>query len=170
MGLQAFNTRNFGHEQGGRANRLAAAKQLQWRGAGNLPQLPWAPPDAAGLYLFIELWSGIGTAAIAMLAMGLRLIAVGAEHDQDARDACRASMPSMMHYKKVENVKAVDFSALLARRGVHGNYRRGGSPCQGNASLNSSRKGLVDPRSSQPQHLTRLHAEFESICKVSVLT
>ena len=66
--------------------------------------------------MFIEFWSNICAAAIAMLALP-PLIAVGAEHDQDARDAYRASMPSMMHYKKVENVNAVDFSALLARRG-----------------------------------------------------
>eukprot|EP00435_Cladocopium_sp_Y103_P012597 s4807_g3.t1 len=36
----------------------------------------------------------------------------------------------------------------------------GGSPCQGNSSLNVSRKGLNDPRSRQPLELRRLRQEF----------
>ena len=50
--------------------RIAATKPLQWRGEGSLLQLPWQPPHNGGLYLFIEPWSGISTASIAMMALG----------------------------------------------------------------------------------------------------
>ena len=37
----------------------------------------------------------------------------------------------------------------------------GGSPCQGNASLNKGRKGLDDPRSLQPKELVRIRDELK---------
>eukprot|EP00435_Cladocopium_sp_Y103_P065673 s583_g27.t1 len=49
---------------------------------------------------------------------------------------------------------------LLRRRNIRGVIMGGGSPCQGNTSLNLGRKGLQDPRSQQPLHLQRLRDEF----------
>lgn len=39
----------------------------------------------------------------------------------------------------------------------------GGSPCQGNTSLNLDRTGLEDPRSQQPLELRRLFQEFDEL-------
>ena len=154
----------------GASARIAAAKPLQWRGEGNLPQLPWQPPDANGHYLFIELWSGIGTAAMAMLAMGMHITAVAAEHDKDAVDAAHNVLPGMLHYRKVEGVRACHFAAALKRRNYRAIMIGGGSPCQANIALNKGRNGLKDPRSLQPTELMRLKAEFEELTEVPVLT
>ena len=43
---------------------------------------------------------------------------------------------------------------------VRGIILGGGSPCQGNSSLNRGRKGLADPRSQQPEHLQRIRDEI----------
>ena len=120
----------------GAGARIAAATPLQWRGEGNRPQLAWQPPDASDHYLFIELWSGIGVAALAMLAMGLYITAVAAEHDKDAVDVAHTVLPGMLHYRKVESVRASDFVAALKRRYDRAITIGGCSPCQANSVLN----------------------------------
>ena len=49
------------------AEALQAAKQVTWRGQGELPQLPWRQP-AQGLVLVVDLWSGVGGLLVALLA------------------------------------------------------------------------------------------------------
>ena len=53
------------------AKALYAAKQLAWKGQGELPQLPWAQPYK-GLVLVIDMWSGIGGLLVVLLALGVR--------------------------------------------------------------------------------------------------
>ena len=61
---------------------LQAAKPLVWRGpGGELPQLPWEC-CRQGLYLVIDLWSGLGGFLVALLALGFRCIALAAEEDE----------------------------------------------------------------------------------------
>ena len=52
---------------------------------------------------------------------------------------------------------------LLRRRKFTAIVIGGGSPCQGNSSLNLHRKGLQDPRSQQPYHLQRLVRELRQV-------
>ena len=53
--------------------------------------------------------------------------------------------------------------AFLERRSVEGVIIGGGSPCQGNSSLNRHRKGLGDTRSHQPSELIRNVREIEEM-------
>ena len=60
----------------------------------------------------------------------------------------------------VRAVRAQDFVPLLQRRTIRAILVGGGSPCQGNSSLNKRRQGLADPRSLQPEELCRIRDEF----------
>ena len=144
------------------ASRLAAARPVTWRGKGDLLQLPWAVPPK-GCFLPVELWSGVSGLAIAMLAVGMHFYGAAAECDPVARRRAQAVMPHLVHYEKVEAVRASDFVPLLRRRRLRAILIGGGSPCQGNSLLNLNRLGLGDARSCQPQELVRLRDEFESL-------
>ena len=72
-------------------------------------------------------------------------------------------MPHVVRVSQVESVKAVDFVPMLRRRKPRGVLLGGGSPCQGNSSLNLGRTGLEDPRSQQPLELRRLFQEFDEL-------
>ena len=144
------------------ASRLAAARPVTWRGKGDLLQLPWAVPPK-GCFLLVELWSGMSGLAIAMLAVGMHFYGAAAECDPVARRCAQAAMPHLVHYEKVEAVRASDFVPLLRRRRPRAILIGGGSPCQGNSLLNLNRLGLDDARSCQPQELVRLRDEFESL-------
>ena len=144
------------------ASRLAAARPVTWRGKGDLLQLPWAVPPK-GCFLLVELWPGMSGLAIAMLAVGMHFYGAAAECDPVARRCAQAAMPHLVHYEKVEAVRASDFVPLLRRRRPRAILIGGGSPCQGNSLLNLNRLGLDDARSCQPQELVRLRDEFESL-------
>ena len=59
----------------------------------------------------------------------------------------------------------------MKKRSIHAIVVGGGSPCQGNTSLNKSRKGLGDPRSLQPNELVRIRDELKKTYpKTPVLT
>ena len=60
------------------AQRLFAAKPLTWRGQGELPQFPW-PQPYQGLVPVIDMWSGIGGLLVALLALGIRCVALSAD-------------------------------------------------------------------------------------------
>ena len=62
----------------------------------------------------------------------------------------------------VEDVRGYMFDKIIQRRDFRGIIIGGGSPCQGNTSLNRNRKGLQDPRSRQPEQLARIVRELES--------
>ena len=143
------------------AEKLTAAKPVSWRGRGDLPQAVWCTPPK-GTILVIELWSGISGLSLALLSVGATFYAAAAETNPDARACAQASMPHIVHYPSVEALVAEDFRGLLTRRKPRAVVLGGGSPCQGNSSLNKDRKGLQDVRSQQPWHLFRLRNEFPS--------
>jgi len=72
-------------------------------------------------------------------------------------------MPNLVHVPQVEQLTAAQFVPLLRRRAFRGVIMGGGSPCQGNSSLNLGRQGLADPRSQQPLELQRLRREFDEL-------
>ena len=96
-------------------------------------------------------------------AWGTTFYALAAECDADARQACASSMPNIVHVEDVAKVRASDFVEFLERRKPRAIIIGGASPCQGNSSLNTRRKGLGDPRSHQPLELCRIRDEFQSM-------
>jgi len=80
--------------------------------------------------------------------------------DSDLRRAVDESFGGVVHMEKVEDVKGSLFEKILARRDFKAIIVGGGSPCQGNSSLNKGRKGLRDPRSRQPEQLARIVEEL----------
>ena len=138
---------------------LYGAKPIAWRGRSELPQFPW-PHDQQGLYLVLDLWSGLGGLLVGLLALGIRCIAVSAEQDTTLHAAASSSFPNLVIVKKVEDLRGQDFRQVLERRNFVGIIIGGGSPCQGNSSLNSGRRGWQDPRSRQPLELQRIVKEI----------
>ena len=141
------------------ATRLVGAKPVTWRGRGDLPQFPWGI-SIRGTWLVLDLWAGIGGLCIALLALGVHIYAISAESDPVASAAAQAAMPNLVHIDSVEELKGADLRQFLQRRQVRGIILGGGSPCQGNSSLNRGRQGLNDPRSQQPSQLRRLREEI----------
>ena len=141
------------------AQRLAGAKPITWRGRGDLPQFPWGHP-VRGTWLVLDLWAGVGGLCLALLALGVHIYAISAESDPEASAAALATMPNLVHIDTVEAIRGADLRPFLQRRQVRGITLGGGSPCQGNSSLNRGRKGLADPRSQQPEHLRRIREEI----------
>eukprot|EP00435_Cladocopium_sp_Y103_P025373 s2946_g6.t1 len=154
------------------SKRIYAAKPTTWRGQGDLLQCPWVLVPK-GTLLVIDLWSGIGGLPIALLCMGATIYTVSAESDPVARRAAAQTMPNMIHLTDVAQVRARDFQEFIARRQPRAVLIGGGSPCQGNSSLNTQRKGLDDPRSHQPVELCRIRDEFQTMLagtNIAVLT
>ena len=141
------------------ADQICAAKPVQWRGCGELLQLPWSVA-VRGLFLVIDLWSGFGGLIYTLLSLGLRIIVVSAETDPVARAAASSVFPHVIHVDLVESLHVGLFLPFFKRRVVQGVIIGGGSPCQGNTFLNKHRKGLGDPRSLLPSELQRLLSEF----------
>eukprot|EP00435_Cladocopium_sp_Y103_P071551 s117_g37.t2 len=146
----------------GLAERMVAARPVTWRGKGDLPQVTWSSP-CRGTWLVLDCWAGVSGLCMALLQLGWNFYAVAAEIDQQAAAVASANMPNVVHVQRVEDLHAADFAPFLKRRTVRGILLGGGSPCQGNSSLNLQRRGLADPRSCQPQELQRLKAEFEEV-------
>eukprot|EP00435_Cladocopium_sp_Y103_P000858 s5581_g1.t1 len=146
----------------GLAAKLRAAKPVTWRGKGDLVQVPWTP-SLKGTWLVLDLWAGLSGLCIALLQMGLHFYGIAAECDAIAAEVSHKNMPHLVHVPHVEDLTAAQFVPLLQRRQFRGVIMGGGSPCQGNTSLNLQRKGLRDPRSRQPLQLQRLQSEFEAL-------
>ena len=146
------------------ASALQAAKQVTWRGQGELPQMPWSQPHQ-GLVLVIDLWSGIGGLLVALLALGIRCIALSAEQSDTLRSSVHAHFPHVVHVRSVEELSGEMLRPVLRRRAFSAILIGGGSPCQGNSSLNARRKGWKDPRSQQPLHLARITQEIRKVLR-----
>ena len=144
------------------ARRLYAAKPVSWKGTAELPQMPWQCP-CAGLVLVIDLWAGIGGLTLAVMALGMRAIVVSAECDPDLTEAKGRLFPNIIQTTDVANITGKMFKEVMARRSFTAVLLGGGSPCQGNTSLNLHRKGLDDPRSQQPVHLKRIRDELRML-------
>eukprot|EP00435_Cladocopium_sp_Y103_P044302 s412_g12.t1 len=143
------------------AEKLAAAKPVSWRGKGDIPQYSWSGPPLRGCWLVLDLWAGYSGLCITLLSLGVHFYALAAETDSTCRACAQAAMPNIVHTEAVEHVQVRMLRAVLKRRQFRGIIVGGGSPCQGNSSLNSARAGLGDKRSLQPSHLARLVQDLE---------
>lgn len=101
----------------------------------------------------------MGGLCIALLQLGWHFYAVAAEPDPIAQAAVH-NMPNLVHVPRIEDLHAKDFLLFLQRRNIRGILMGGGSPCQGNSSLNLRRKSLEDPRSHSSSN----------VCALSLLT
>ena len=146
-------------------DRLRAAKPVTWRGRGDLAQVPWTS-GLRGTWLVLDLWAGISGLCVALLQCGVHFYGVAAECDEVAATVAMSNMPNLLHVSAVEDLHADQFVSFLQRRKPRGVIMGGGSPCQGNSSLNKGRRGLADPRSLQPAELRRLRAEFEALSEM----
>lgn len=114
-----------------------------------------------GPVLLIDLWSGYSGAAIALLSLGVKFYVLAAESNPDVVKMADATIDQMVHVPTVECVNAEMFRGLIKKRSIQAILVGGGSPCQGNTSLNKGRKGLADPRSQQPKELVRIRDELK---------
>ncbi len=141
--------------------RLEAAKPARWKGRGDLVSLPWTPP-VPGPILLIDLWSGFSGAAIALLTLGVKIYVLAAESNPDVVTMAEAAIDQIVHVRAVEMINAEMVRGIIERRSISCIVVGGGSPCQGNTSLNRSRQGLGDVRSQQPNELVRIRDELKS--------
>ena len=66
----------------------------------------------------LDLWAGFSGALIALLSLGLRVVAVAAETNQQAVAVARANFPNLVEVEFVEEVRGEILRPLLARRSV----------------------------------------------------
>ena len=121
------------------SSRLAAAKPVRWIGQGELPSLPWQLP-IRGLVLVLDLWGGVSATTLTLLAPGLRCIVLTADIDQDAAALADRNFSCLVRCPRVELITADMFSELCSKRDICCIIAGGGSPCQGNTSLNANRQ------------------------------
>ena len=98
-----------------------------------------------------------------MPCLGYQVFAVAVEQDPMAAERAAQSFPNLISVQYVEDFRGSMLNAFLKRRSVEGVIIGGGSPCQGNSSLNRHRKGLGDTRSHQPSELIRIVREIEEL-------
>ena len=105
--------------------------------------------------------------------LGMHFFALSAESDPEARACAAQAMPNIVHIDAVEKLQVRDLRDFIKRRRLRGILLGGGSPCQGNSSLNSARPGLSDPRSQQPfllAQLTRALSTDPGLVEVEVVS
>ena len=146
------------------SQRLEAAKPAVYKGGGLLPQVPWKV-RRTGMVLLVDLWSGFGGSILALLALGMQVIAVAAENTE-VREVCHRNTPNVVHVADVGHIRGKDLLAVIRRRKFAVVLIGGGSPCQGNSELNSQRKGVKDPRTIGAYHVARIEKEFRQAAKV----
>ena len=81
-------------------------------------QLPWSAPS--GLFLVVDMWSGISGLLVYLLALGVICVSIAAENHRDVVDAAAACFPNQVRVEKVEHLRAGWFSQVLQRRRFDG--------------------------------------------------
>ena len=123
-----------------------------------------------GPVLLIDIWSGFSGASIAMLSLGVKIYVLAAEINPDVTKMAAASLDQAVHVPAEELINARMVEGIMKKRSIQAIVVGGGSPCQGNTSLNKSRE-LNDPRSLQPKELVRIKDELKrTYPKTPVLT
>ena len=150
--------------QCGVAERLAAAKPIRWAGRGELIQLPW-PISKEGTVLVLDLWSGISSCLVALLALGVNCVALCVEKEPEVAAYTKRCFPDAVHMQFVEDLTPELLKPVLDRRKFSAMLVGGGAPCQANSWLNKHRKGLGDVRSHQPEVLRDFLREVQPLCE-----
>ena len=106
-----------------------------------------------------------------MLSLGVRFYVLAAESNPDVVKMADSSIDQIVHVSAVELIDAQMVEGIVKGRSIQAIVVGGGSPCQGNTSLNKNRRGLNDPRSLQPNQLVRIKNELKtSFPTIPVLT
>ena len=143
-------------------SRLSASKPLRYRGKGLGIVMPWHL-DRGGLLVIIDLWAGFSGTVHAALALGFRCVGLAAECDEHARAVAATCFPELVHIDSVEAIRGEMLRPLLLRRTVNCILIGGGSPCQGNSSLNQHARGVADLRTQQVRQLSRISREIKAV-------
>ena len=98
--------------------------------------------------------------------MWVQFIGLAAEQNDYARYVTSKNFPEVIHTVDVGKVRAAWFQPLLQKRDIKAIIVGGGSPCQGNSSLNRRRRHLLDPRSRQPEFLAKLAKDLKELPEV----
>ena len=101
------------------ASRMAAARPVTWRGAGDLAQIPGLSPPT-GAWLVLDLWAGFSGLCIALLSLGMHFYGLAAESSAEARACAQSVMPSLVHVPDVTCVSAEALLPLVHRRKLRG--------------------------------------------------
>ena len=91
--------------------------------------MPWSQPHQ-GLVLVIDLWSGIGGLLVALLALGVRCIALSAEQSDTLRSSVHQHFPHVVHVKSVEELRGEMLRPVLSRRAFSAIFIGGGPPAK----------------------------------------
>ena len=105
----------------------------------------------------------MGGLCLALLQCGFHFFAIAAEMDPVAANLCASNMPNVIHVPRVESITAAPLRPFLRRRQICGILMGGGSPCQGNSSLNLGRRGMDDSRSQQPLVMVKLREDIRAL-------
>ena len=95
----------------------------------------------AGPFLLIDLWSGFGGAAMALLSMGVSVYCLAAVTDPFVRAVVAENLDGIVHVNSVEKVSVDMVRDFLQRRKVKGIILGGGGPCQRPLGVQISRVG-----------------------------
>ena len=99
------------------ADMLSAAKAIAYCGTGIPVQMPWRS-SMAGTLLIIDLFGGMGGTLMAMVALGVRCIAVHVERDKRAIAAVEAAFPRSVLWEHVETFEAAWLDDVIATREI----------------------------------------------------
>ena len=97
-----------------------------------------------------------------MLSLGVKFYVLAAETNPDVVKMADANIDQIVHVPTVELIDAQMVAGIIKKRSIQTIVVGGGSPCQGNTSLNKNRRGLNDPRSLQPNQLVRIKNELKA--------
>ena len=64
----------------------------------------------------MDLWSGIAGLLVALLALGIRFVALSVEMDRRLAEATATNLPNIVHTDRVQDVDGSVFKQVLARR------------------------------------------------------
>ena len=146
---------------------LELAKAVVWTGAGELIQLPWHT-GIHSTVLCVDMWSGFGGTIMALLALGVRVIAVALETDKSCIEVASKNLQNLVHGGNVEDFDVHSLLPLLVKRNNSSCILiGGGSPCQGNSKCNNNRLSRGDERSHQPEWPARFAEQIRGLAPVT---
>ena len=67
------------------------------------------------MILLVDLWNGFGGSILALLALGLQVIAIAAEN-AEVREVCHKNTPNVVHVADVGHIRGRDLVPVIRRR------------------------------------------------------
>ena len=115
----------------------------------------------------VDLWAGFGAFIIGFLALGLRVITLAFEPNQEARDALRLSFPDVILLDSLDQFKGDMVSQLVKKKELTGIIVNGGCVKQGLPAVTASQKAADKRRPAQ--WVRRISSSIRAVCSVPVV-